>query len=404
MFSRLFHRPPSLALSITCAGLLGCGLLGCGLVGCDKDRESSASAAPPSAPPEYDVIAVEPRSATLHIDVPASVMGQQNVEIRPMIDGYIEEILVDEGAWVKESQKLFKIKAPQYEQAVRTAEAGIKTAEAAVSSARMSVDKVRPLVERKIISEYELSEAQFTLEARAAELAQARAALANARVNLGYTTVSSPAGGVIGQLPFKVGSLVSGSMEQPLTTVSNIEQVHAYFSVNEKVMLSMTRGLDGSTFQERIQQIPEVLFILADGRTYEHKGQVQSASGLINRETGSTKFRATFPNPKGVLRSGASGLVRIPRTVREALLVPQSATYELQGKRFTYVVQPDNTIRPQEISVRPTPDGRFFVVDNGLARGDRVVLEGVASLKAGGRIAPVATELAWDVSSPEAGL
>ena len=372
------------------------------LAACGKEKDVRASAAAPSTPPEYGVMTVEPRPATLHIDVPATVMGQQNVEIRPMIDGYIEAILVDEGAWVKEGQELFKIKAPQYEQAVRTAEAGIKTAEAAVSSARMSVDKVRPLVERKIISEYELSEAQFAREAREAELAQARAALANARVNLGYTTISSPADGVIGSLPFKVGSLVSSTMEQPLTTVSNIEQVHAYFSVNEKIMLSMTRGLDGATFQERIQKIPEVQFILADGRTYEHQGRVQSASGLINRETGSTKFRATFPNPKGVLRSGASGLVRIPRAIPLALLVPQSATYELQGKRFTYVVQPDNAVRPQEITVRPTPDGRFFVADEGLKAGDRVVLDGVASLKAGTRITPVPEKPDWNAASTEA--
>jgi membrane fusion protein (multidrug efflux system) len=365
---------------------------------CSKQQEASTSAAT-RAPPDYDVMAVEPRATTLYIDVPASVMGQQNVEIRPMIDGYVEKIFVDEGAWVKHGQQLFKIKAPQYEQAVRTTEAGIKTAEAAVSSARMSVDKVRPLVEREIISEYELAEARFSLQAREAELAQARAALANARTNLGYTTVSSPADGVIGTLPFKVGSLVSASMAQPLTTVSNIEQVHAYFSVNEKIMLSMTHGVDGATFQERIAKIPQVLFILADGRTYEHKGRVQAASGLISQETGSTKFRATFPNPKGILRSGASGLVRIPRTIDAALLVPQSATYELQGKRFAYVVQADDTVRPREISVRATPDGRFFVADQGLAPGDRVVLEGVASLKSGAHITPVPANMEWEAKA-----
>lgn len=368
---------------------------------CAKQQTESAAAATASTPPDYEVLTLAFQPVTLHIDVPATVMGQQNVEIRPMIDGYIDKILVDEGAWVKQGQPLFKIRAPQYEQAVRTAEAGIKTAEAAVSSARLSLEKVRPLVERKIISEYELTEAELRLNARQAELAQARAALANARVNLGYTEVASPANGVIGTLPFKVGSLVSASMTQPLTTVSDIHQVNAYFSVNEKVMLSMTRGLDGATFQERIQKIPEVQFILADGQTYELKGRVSSASGLIDRETGSTRFRAIFPNPKGVLRSGASGLVRIPRSVPQALLVPQSATYELQGKRFVYLVQPDNIVKPQEITVRPTPDGRSFVVDSGLKPGERVVLDGVASLKAGTRITPVASKRASDAGAAE---
>jgi len=342
---------------------------------------------------------VEPRFTTLYIDVPATVMGKQNVEIRPMIDGYIEAITVDEGAWVKRGQRLFEIKAPQYEQEVRTAEAGIKTAEAAVSSARMSVDKVKPLVDKNIISEYELQAAQFTLEAKLAALAQARATLANAKTNLSYTSISSPSDGVIGSLPLKIGSLVSPSMAEPLTTVSNIEEVHAYFSVNEKIVLNMTRDIAGNTFQEKLAKMPEVTFLMADGQPYELKGHVQAASGLINTQTGSSNFRATFPNPRGLLRSGASGQVRLPRPLTAALLVPQSASYELQGKHFVYVVQAGDRIHAAEVAVAPTPQGQYYVVQSGLQPGDRVVLDGLTSLKEGTIIKPVPTQIDFTASA-----
>lgn len=384
------HRPPlghALFLLLVLVLSAGC------------ERKEQVGAAKPE-PKQYAVLTLTPRPATLYIDVPATVLGKQNVEIRPMVDGFIEHIAVDEGAWVKKGQLLFKIKAPQYEQAVITAEAGIKTAEAAVSTARMSVDKVKPLVEREIISEYELQSAQFQLAAKEAELSQARATLANAKMNLGYTSISSPADGVIGNLPFKIGSLVSTSMEQPLTTVSNIEEVYAYFSVNEKVVLNMTRDIAGNTFQDKLAKMPEVSFIMADGKPYDHKGQVQAASGLINRDTGSSNFRATFPNPRGLLRSGASGLVRVPRPVANALLIPQSASYELQGKNFVYLVQPDNTVKERAITVRPAPGGKLYVVDEGLKAGDRVVLDGLASLEDGARIEPVVAEVEADAGTP----
>lgn len=350
--------------------------------------EKSAASAPSEAPKSYSVLTLKPVATTLYIDVPATLTGKQNVEIRPMIDGYIAAIEVDEGAWVRAGQRLFEIKAPQYEQAIRTAEAGIKTAEADVSSARMSVDKVRPLVAKEIISEYELDAARFTLAAKEAALAQARVALVNARINLGYTHIDSPVDGVIGTLPFKIGSLVSSTMTDPLTTVSDIADVYAYFSVNEKVLLALTRDIDGSSFQQKLEKMPDVQLITADGARYDQPGRVQAASGLIDATTGSTNFRATFANPRSLLRSGASGTVRLPRPIEAALVVPQSAVYELQGKHLAYRVAGDDTVESVAIEVRATPDGKSYVVDHGLRAGDRVVLDSSASLKAGSVIAP----------------
>jgi membrane fusion protein (multidrug efflux system) len=351
-----------------------------------SSKKTPAAAAPPV--PEYPVLTVSPQHTTLFTDFPATIQGQQNIEIRPKIDGYIESIYVDEGATVRKGQPLFKISAPQYEQEVRSAQADIKIAQADVNAAQMNVAKVRPLVEKNIISKYELESAQYTLQSKQAALAQANARLVNARVNLGYTAITSPVNGVVGPIPYKIGSLVSGNTVQPLTTVSNIGNIYAYFSVNEKQSLEFNRTTTGATIEQRLATLPPVTLILADGTEFPGKGKVETASGLINTETGSVSVRATFPNPGNVIRSGSSGTVRIPHEVDTALMIPQKATYEIQGKKFVYVLESTGTIRSQEIRVMPGSNGQFFVVLEGLKAGDRIVLEGVASLREGAPIKP----------------
>lgn len=339
--------------------------------------------------PAYSVVTIVPRQANLYSDFPASIQGQQNVEIRPKIDGYIESIHVDEGAAVKKGQLLFRISAPQYEQEVRTAQADIKIAEAEVNAAQMQVAKVRPLVEKNIISKYELQSAQYALESRQAALAQTQARLANARTNLGYTSVTSPVSGMVGTIPHKIGSLVSANTAQPLTTVSDITNIYAYFAVNEKVSLAFSRNVKGATVQQRLATLPPVTLILADGSALPEKGRIETSSGMINPQTGSASARATFPNPGNIVRSGSSGTVRLPRTVDAALLVPQKATYEIQGKKFVFLVEADNKVRSVEITVLPDGDnGQYFVVEQGLKAGDRIVLEGVATLREGTTIQP----------------
>lgn len=358
----------------------------------DNKKLNAASPAGAGGAPnevkDYPVVTVTARTTTLNSDYPATVQGQQNIEIRPKIDGYIQSIYVDEGATVKKGQPLFRISAPQYEQEVRTANANIKIAQAEVDAARMEVNKVQPLVEKDIISHFELESAQYTLEAKQAALAQARATLANARTNLGYTSVTSPVNGVVGTIPYKIGSLVSSNTTQPLTTVSNIGKIYAYFSINEKQALNFTKTTKGATMQARLATIPPVSLILSNGSEFPQKGRVETASGLINTETGSVSVRATFTNPGNVVRSGSSGIVRIPRTIDTALMVPQKATYEVQGKKFVYVVESTGTVRGEEIKVLDNNNGQFFVVTSGLHPGEKIVLEGVASLKEGVAIKP----------------
>ncbi len=337
----------------------------------------------------YKVLTLQPRSATLNSDYPASIQGLQNIEIRPKVDGFVEKIYVDEGSVVKKGQLLFKINAPQYEQDVRTAEAGIKTAEADVSSATLQVNKVKPLVEKDIISHYELESAQYTLQSKEAALAQAKAALINAQVNLGYTTIVSPVDGVIGALPYKLGSLVTSTTTDPLTTVYNTATVYAYFAVNEKQLLDFSRDSIHTSFQQKLNSMPAVSLIFPDGTVYEHKGKVETVNGLINTNTGSANFRAAFTNPRGLLRSGGSATVRIPKVTNGIILVPQDVTYELQDKRFVYVVDKQNKIKNAVITVMDNTPGQFYVVTSGIKNGDRIVIESASNLPDGTEIKPV---------------
>lgn len=359
------------------------------IASCGNKNDKSAQAVGAPQVKEYKTLTLEPKSATLYTDFPASVQGQQNIEIRPRVEGYIDKIFVDEGAVVKVGQPLFKINAPEYEQEVRTATASIKSAQASVSAARLAVNKVKPLVEKDIISKYELESAQYNYESAMAALAQANAALVNAKTNLGYTTVTSPVNGVVGSIPFRLGSLVSSNTADPLTTVSSIGNVYAYFALNEKKLLNFTQSKSpGITLAQQIKNMPAVSLLLSDGSLYPEKGKIETINGLINTETGSVTFRARFANPKGIIRSGSSTTVRIPNEVRDALLIPQSATFELQDKIFAVTVGKDNKTKNVNITVLDDTAGNYYVVESGLKAGDQIVLEGVASLKEGSEIKP----------------
>ncbi|MDB5159220.1 MAG: hypothetical protein JWR50_3927 [Mucilaginibacter sp.] len=340
-----------------------------------------------TAPKVFTVMKLIPRKAEINADYPASILGIQNIEIRPKIDGYIENIYIDEGASVKRGQLLFRINAPQYEQNVTTAEANIKIALADVNAAKMQVDKVRPIVEQDIVSPYELKVAQYTLESKQAALAQARAALNNAKTNLSYTTIYSPADGVIGILPYKIGSLITSTTANPLTTVSNIESIYAYFSINESQGLDFFLAAKGGTMQQKLSTLPPVTLILANGTLLADKGKIETASGLINAQTGSINLRATFKNIGGLVRSGSSAIVRIPKTVPDAIMVPQKSTYQIQGKIFVYVVDATNKVKSQELMISASP-GQFYVVSKGLKARQEIVVDGIASLRESLQIKP----------------
>jgi len=358
------------------------------LSSCGNKDQKKAGAGAADQIQSYPVVALSARSTSLEIDYPATLEGIQNIDIRPKVDGFIEKIYVDEGATVKKGQLLFSINAPQYEQLVRTANAAISGAEADVNTAQLQVNKTKPLVEKDIISKYDLDAAQLTLQSRKAALARARAELVNAKVNLSYTRIESPVNGVIGSIPYKTGSLVSATSAQPLTTVSNISRVYAYFSMNEKQLLDFSRHYEGKNTAAQLKNIPAVSMVLSDGTIYAENGKIESINGLINTNTGSASLRATFTNPSSLLRSGASASVRVPQPVENAILIPQKSTIDLQGKKFVYVVDAKGIVKNTEIEIMELTKGNFYVVTKGLKAGDKIVLEGFQSLKDGAQIKP----------------
>lgn len=330
----------------------------------------------------YPVIVIEPRDAETKLDYPATVQGIQNIEIRPKIDGYIDKIFVDEGEQVKKGQLLFTISGPQFEQDITTAQANINIAVAEVNAAQMQVNKVKPLVDQDIVSSYQLEAAQYTLQSKEAALSQAKAALNNARINMDYTRIYSPSDGIIGILPYKIGSLVSSTTVNPLTTVSNINSIYAYFSINEKQGLDFFMSASGKTMQQKLATLPPVTLVLANGKELPTKGKVETASGLINAQTGAVNMRATFSNADGLVRSGSSALVRISQSLTGALLVPQKSTYQIQGKTFAYKVGSANKVSSVELIIKGT-SGQAYIVEDGIKPGDRIVADGIASLREG---------------------
>ncbi len=361
------------------------------LSACGNNNQQAGGVPAAGGPPPvqaYPVFKVSARSATLNSDYPATLQGQQNIEIRPKIDGYIDHIYIDEGSVVKKGQVLFRISAPQYAQDVNNSAAAVSSAEADVNAAQLQVNKTKPLVEKDIISHYELESAQLTLQARKAALKQAKANLANSRTNLGYTTVTSPVNGVVGTIPYKLGSLVNSNTAQPLTTVSNIGNIYAYFSLNEKQLLDFARHYEGRTLEAKLGKLPPVSLILSDGSNYPEKGRVETVSGLINTQTGSASLRATFPNPMRLIRSGGSATVRIPQNLKDVIVIPQKATYELQGKRFVFVVDGSGKVKNTEIQIMDLATGQYYVVTSGLKAGDTVILEGTSNLQDGTAVKP----------------
>ena len=333
--------------------------------------------------PEYAVQELQKTTADLMKAYPATIKGRQDVEIRPQVSGFITKLCVDEGATVRKGQLLFIIDPTQYEAAVRTA----KASEAAVNTQQMTVDNKIELNKKQIISDYDLSMAKNSLAQAQAQLAQAKAQLTTAQQNYSFTQVKSPSDGVINDIPYRLGALVSPSMATPMTTVSEIDEVYVYFSTTEKELLAMTKT--GGTIKEEISKIPAIKLQLIDGTTYDAEGKVDAITGVIDQSTGSVSMRAIFPNKEHMLRSGGTANVLIPYNMENVISIPQSATVEIQDKKFVYVLQPDNTVKYTEIGIFNLDNGKEYLVTSGLNPGDKIVVEGVQSLKDGQKIQPI---------------
>lgn len=338
-------------------------------------------------PEQYSFTKAELSDITGHREYPALLEGIQNIEIRPRLDGFIQEIYVDEGQQVKKGDLLFKLEVESLEEQANASRSAIKVAEAQVNAAQIEVDKLAPLVTDSIISEIQLETAKANLAAAESQFIQAQSNYKSAQRNVSYQNVISPVNGIVGRINYRKGSLVGRSEPLPLTSISNISQVYAYFSMNEKDFFEFLDETPGEGLNEKLKSFPKVELILANGSVYQSRGTIQTTTGQIDPETGAISFRAIFPNPEQYLNTGNSGLIKIPVQYKDALLIPSASTFEIQGMRHIYTLKPDSTLSSNSINTAAIFNN-VVVVESGLEPGEMVLAEGIGSVRAGLKVLP----------------
>jgi len=349
--------------------------------GCSSSAAENTGMGMP--PPQLPVITITTSSATTYQEFPASLEGKVNVEIRPQVEGYLEKIYVDEGAYVKAGQLLFKIDPRVYDEQLNNAKSNLLAAQANMEKAKVEVDRLTPLVENNVISDVQLKTAKAAYDATKASVEQSKAMVGNAQINVGYTYIKAPVSGYIGRIPYKLGSLVGKGEDQPLTVLSDVSEVYAYFSMSESDFIVFKNKYEGNTLEEKIKHVPPVELILADDSAYTQKGKIELVEGQFDKTVGAINFRASFPNPSRILRTGNTGKIRLPQMFKSVLIVPQDATFEIQDKTFVYAVGDSNKIvtKPITISGRTT---NYYYVSNGLKAGEKIVLSSQSTMLMGG--------------------
>ena len=338
----------------------------------------------PSA--NFETMKVATKDVTMFSKYSATIRGRQDIDIMPQVGGTLQRLCVTEGQKVAKGQTLFIIDQVPYQAALNTAEAQQKAAGAALATAQLAYDSKKKLFDQQVISDVELQTAYNTLLSAKAQVAQADAQVVNARNNLSYTVVKSPSNGVVGTLPYRVGALVGPSIPQPLTTVSDNSQMYVYFSINEVQLLNMTR--ESGSAEAAIKAMPEISLLLVDGSEYAYKGKVESVSGVVDRSTGTVQVRAVFDNPENLLHSGSTGHVVIPTGYRDRIVIPVTATVQMQDKFKVYMVDKDNVAHEKLVVTEALSSGKEYVIKEGLNVGDVIVSEGAGMLRDGQNIKP----------------
>ncbi|WP_239057385.1 efflux RND transporter periplasmic adaptor subunit [Muricauda sp. TY007] len=341
------------------------------LMSCGGKNQQQATA--PQAP-SFKVSTLKKQDITIYNSYSTNIQGLQNVEIWPKVAGFVQKIYVEEGQQVKKGQLLFKLET-------QTLSQDAEAAKAAVNVAQVEVDKLVPLVEKNIISEVQLETAKAQLE-------QAKSNYNSIAANIGYSNIVSPVNGYIGGIPYKVGALVSSTMGEPLTVVSDISSVRAYFSMTEKQLLQMKSEMADKGTPISSENTPEVELVMVNGETYPQKGKIAMVNNIINPTTGSVTLRADFDNPNQLLSSGSTGTIKVPSTYENTFVIPQFATVDLQGTKMVFILNDDNSVNTKPLNIVAQTD-KEFIVNEGLEEGSTIVTEGVSKLKDGQTIKPV---------------
>ncbi|GAB3758229.1 efflux RND transporter periplasmic adaptor subunit [Spirosoma pomorum] len=353
------------------------GLQGCGSAAEDKPAEQPVAQKRP-------VVTLKESAVTLTKDYPARIEGKVNVDIRPQAEGYLEKIYVEEGAFVKAGQPLFKIADAPYREQLNTALANLHAAQAELKRAELEVEKFTQLSQSRVTSDFQLKTAKAAYESVKATVALQEAAVATAKINLGFTLVKAPVSGYIGRIPKRIGNLASRTDVEPLTTLSDIHQVYAYFSMTEQDFLALSRTSE-QPLSQTIQKLPAVQLVLADGLPYAQKGKVQMVDGKFDTGTGSISVRAMFDNPRYLLRSGNTGRITLPETRQNVLLVPTQATADIQNKIYVFRLTKDNRAERVAITVNGK-SGDNYVLAKGLQPGDRIVAKDASLVTEGEQV------------------
>ncbi len=360
-------------------------LIALSLYSCSPKQQTTV-APPPSLP----VVTITKGTDTTYQEYPASVEGTVNVEVRPQVSGSLDKVFVDEGAFVHAGQPIFKINDQPYRAALNNAFAGQHAAEGALANAQLEIDKLTPLVQNKVVSDYQLKTAKAAYDVAKANIELAKANVSTAQINLGYTLIKAPVSGYIGRLLKKQGSLVAPADADALTLLSDVHNVHVYFSLGEKDFVSFKEQYPGETLKDKLKQLPAVDLLLADNSQYTVKGKIDMIDGQFDKNTGAITLRASFPNAQGLLRSGNTGKIRLSLQHKDALIIPQSATIEMQDKVFVFAVADSNKVKKQAITI-VGKSGTNYLVSEGVKAGDEVVLSGFDHLQEGTVIQPKKT-------------
>ncbi|MCC9043137.1 efflux RND transporter periplasmic adaptor subunit [Myroides sp. M-43] len=334
------------------------------------------------------IIKVDTTTAITIKDYIGNIEGKVNVEIRPQVEGILEKIFVDEGAFVKEGQPLFQVDPLPYQEVLNNMIATENVEKAKLKNAKLEIDRLKPLIDNEVIAQVQLETAKSNYEIAKASLAKATAAVNSAKISLDYTIIKAPVSGYIGRMPKRIGNLVSKGDKDPLTVLSDVSEVYVYFGMSESDFLYFSKGNKREDSVNTGQYLPDVALILADGHEYAEKGKVDMINGQVNRTTGSISLRASFPNSKDVMRSGNTGTIKLKETNPNVILIPQEVTTSIQDKTFVYTLDKEDKVKLKSIELNGV-SGNNFIVSEGLHIGDRIIKTGFDKLTEGMYVKPL---------------
>lgn len=349
----------------------------------DQDRNEQEE------PVRAEVITLHPEGGVVEQAFPANLQGKDNVQLRPQISGYIDKIYVDEGAFVKTGQPVFRINANVYREQRNTAVAALGMARSQLASTKLELDKYKVLTDNKVVADFQYRKARANYDNALAAVKQQQALVASADLNVGFSIVKAPVSGYIGRIPNRIGALVGPNDAQALTTLSQVSEIYVYFSLPEKEILNINATRSGKTLIEKLKRFQDITLLLADGKPYSHAGKIDMMDGQFDQNTGSVSLRASFPNPEGLLRTGNTGRIVLKTIQQNVYKIPLLATYEVQDKIFVGLVNRQNKVTLKALKDF-TRSGNFYLLKSGFAPGDRIVANELASIPENSTITPKA--------------